>query len=132
MEEINKFYIQPKVLVVEDDKFLSDLLVKKLSREGYDVKSSFDSIGVFKILDQEKQDIILLDLILPGIDGFEILEKIKADKILAVIPVLILSNHGQVEDVERVMYLGASGFLIKANFTLEQILLEVKKFLPSR
>lgn len=130
MEETNKSHLKYKVLVVEDDKFLSDLLVNKLLKEGYNVKSSFDSIGVFEILNQDKPDIILLDLILPGIDGFEILEKIKSDKNLAHIPVLILSNHGQAEDVERVISLGACGFLVKANFTLEQILSEVKKYLP--
>ena len=129
MEEDNKIGNGKKVLVVEDDKFLRELFVKKLFTEGFEVKNSVDAQGAFEILEQEKPDIILLDLILPGIDGFEILGKIKADQSLAAIPVLILSNLGQQEDIDRAMSLGAYDFLVKANFTLDEIVERVKKVL---
>lgn len=129
MEEANKTNNGKKVLVVEDDKFLRELFVKKLFNEGFDVKNSIDAQGAFEILAQEKPDIILLDLILPGVDGFEILAKIKADDSLADVPVLILSNLGQQEDIDRAMSLGAYDFLVKANFTLDEIVERVKKVL---
>lgn len=129
MEETDNIVINRKILVVEDDKFLNDLLVKKLLREGFNVKSSFDSIGAFSILTEEKPNIILLDLILPVVDGFEILEIIKSDINTSSIPVLILSNHGQEEDIARVMSLGAHDFLVKVNFTLDEIILKVKDVL---
>ncbi len=118
-----------KVLVVEDDKFLRELFVKKLFNEGFDVKNSIDAQGAFQSIEESKPDIILLDLILPGVDGFEILAKIKADENITDVPVLILSNLGQQEDIDRAMSLGAHDFLVKANFTLDEIVLRVKEIL---
>jgi len=129
MEETNNASKGKKVLVVEDDKFLRELFVKKLFNEGFDVKNSIDAQGAFQIITEGKPDIILLDLILPGVDGFEILAKIKADENIADIPVLILSNLGQQEDIDRAMSLGAHDFLVKANFTLDEIVTRVKKVL---
>jgi DNA-binding response OmpR family regulator len=118
-----------KVLIVEDDEFLRDLVTEKMSKEGFAVRSCIDAPQVFTALAQEKPDIILLDLILPGIDGFEILARIKADESIAHIPVLILSNLGQQEDIDRVMSLGAYGFMVKANYTLKEIVARVRKVL---
>ncbi len=109
------------VLVIEDDKFLRELLVRKLAGEGFDVKNAIDSVAAFAILEQRKPNIILLDLILPGVDGFEILAHLKADPKVADVPVIILSNLGQKEDLEKAMALGAKDFMVKANFTLDEI-----------
>ncbi|MCD5385019.1 MAG: response regulator [Candidatus Pacebacteria bacterium] len=118
-----------KILVVEDDKFLRELITQKLIREGYDVKGAVDGEdGVIKIK-EEKPDIILLDLILPGIDGFEVLTKVKDDPELKDIPVLILSNLGQRDDVERGLKLGAVDFLIKAHFTPGEIIEKIEKIM---
>lgn len=118
-----------KILVVEDDKFLRELITQKLIREGYDVKGAVDGEdGVIKIK-EEKPDIILLDLILPGIDGFEVLAKVKDDPELKNIPVLILSNLGQRDDVERGLKLGAVDFLIKAHFTPGEIIEKIEKIM---
>lgn len=118
-----------KILVVEDDKFLRELITQKLIREGYDVKGAVDGEdGVIKIK-EEKPDIILLDLILPGIDGFEVLAKVKDDPELKDIPVLILSNLGQRDDVERGLKLGAVDFLIKAHFTPGEIIEKIEKIM---
>jgi len=120
------------ILVVEDDKFLRDLLVGKLFSEGFHVKSAIDSRGALEVLhnkDEEKPQIVLLDLILPGENGFSVLEKIKHDDNLADIPVIILSNLGQKEDIDKAMELGACDFMVKANFTLDEIVEKVKGIL---
>jgi len=118
-----------KVLVVEDDKFLRELLVRKLFGEGFTIESAIDARGAFEILSNWKPQIILLDLILPGEDGFSILEKIKKDNNLADVPVIILSNLGQQEDIDRAMALGAMDFMVKANFTLDEIIEKITKAL---
>jgi len=114
------------ILVIEDDKFLRELLVRKLSGEGYDVKNAIDAEAAFTILGEHKPKIILCDLILPGVDGFEILKRIKADPKTADIPVVILSNLGQKEDLDKAMALGAKDFMVKANFTLDEIVTKVR------
>ena len=117
-----------KILVVEDDRFLRELITQKLSREGYDVIEAVDGEeGVVKA--EEKPDIILMDLILPGIDGFEAIAKIKENTELENIPIIILSNLGQRDDVERGLKLGATDFLIKAHFTPGEIIEKVEKIL---
>src|SRR3989344_1263360 len=118
-----------KVLVVEDDKFLRELLVRKLYSEGFTVESAIDAGGAFEILNKFTPNIILLDLILPGIDGFEILSRIKKNNALVGVPVIILSNLGQKEDIDRAMSLGATGFMVKANFTLDELVSKVRKIL---
>lgn len=120
-----------KILVVEDDKFLRELLVRKLFSEGFEIESAIDSTGVFDVLSTWKPQIILLDLILPGEDGFSILEKIKKNRDLSSIPVIILSNLGQQEDIDRAIALGAIDFMVKANFTLDEIIEKVTKALGS-
>ena len=116
---------QRKVLVVEDDKFLRELFVRKMFNEGFDVESAIDAEQVFEVLKNKKPEIILLDLILPGVDGFEILGRIKKDDNLKDIPVMVISNLGQKEDIDRAMELGAADFLIKANYTLDEIITRV-------
>ncbi|OIP65259.1 MAG: hypothetical protein COV32_03330 [Candidatus Yonathbacteria bacterium CG10_big_fil_rev_8_21_14_0_10_43_136] len=120
-EEGKKF-----VLVIEDDKFLRELLVRKLSSEGFDVQNAIDAEAAFAILAERKPNIILCDLILPGVDGFEILKRIKVDPKIADVPVVILSNLGQKEDLEKAMALGAKDFMVKANFTLDEIVTKVR------
>lgn len=114
------------ILVVEDDKFLRELLVRKLLNEGFAVENAIEARAAFEILEKKKPSIILLDLILPGVSGFEILARIKEDPKLADIPVIILSNLGQKEDVDRAMALGAKDFMVKANFTLDEIVAKVR------
>jgi len=118
-----------KILIVEDDKFLRELIVKKLSSEGYEVPEAVNGEEGVKKIEEEKPDLVLLDLILPGMDGFEVLTQIKKNSELAQIPVIILSNLGQKEDIERGLNLGAVDYLIKAHFTPNEIIEKVKKIL---
>lgn len=114
------------VLVIEDDKFLRELLVRKLASEGFDVQNAIDAQAAFTILEERIPKIILCDLILPGIDGFEILKRIKENAKTKDIPVVILSNLGQKEDLDKAMALGAKDFMVKANFTLDEIVTKVR------
>ena len=119
-----------KILIIEDDKFLRELIARKLTDENYEVEEAIDGEEGMKKVKTTKSDLILLDLILPGIDGFEVLSKIKEDPSLASIPIIILSNLGQREDVEKGLKLGAVDYLVKAHFTLDEIIAKIKKFLP--
>lgn len=121
-----------KILVIEDDKFLRELITQKLSREGYDVIGAVDGEeGVVKAK-KDQPDLVLLDLILPGIDGFEVLSQIKKDTETSEIPVVILSNLGQKEDVDRGKSLGAVDFLIKAHFTPSEIIEKIEEILETK
>lgn len=119
----------PKILIVEDDKFLRELIVAKLSKENYDVVVAVDGEEGIKKVKEEKPGLILLDLILPGIDGFEVLSQIKNDPSVAHIPVIIVSNLGQREDIERGISLGANDYLIKAHFTPGEIIDKIRAVL---
>lgn len=118
-----------KILLVEDDKFLRELISKKLSSEGFDVKEAIDGEDGLRALKEGKPDLILLDLILPGIDGFEVLVRVKEDAVSSLVPVIILSNLGQREDVEKGLKLGAVDYLVKAHFTPNEIIEKVKEAL---
>jgi DNA-binding response OmpR family regulator len=117
------------ILIIEDDKFLRELIAQKLIKEGYEVSEAVDGEEGIKKVKDEKPTLVLLDLILPGIDGFEVLGKIKEDPGLSPIPVIILSNLGQKEDVEKGLKLGAVDYLIKAHFTPGEIIDKIKNVL---
>jgi DNA-binding response OmpR family regulator len=118
-----------KVLIVEDDKFLRELMTKKLASEGFEIVEAMDGESGVKKIKEEKPDMALLDLILPGIDGFEVLAKVKEDPLTASIPVVILSNLGQKDDVEKGLKLGATDYLVKAHFTPNEIIKKVREVL---
>ena len=115
-----------KILIIEDDKFLRELISRKLGDEEFEIDEAVDGEEGLKRIKEGKPDLILLDLILPNIDGFEVLSRMKEDPQLAAIPVIILSNLGQKEEVERGLKLGASDYLIKAHFTPGEIIEKIK------
>ena len=114
------------ILIIEDDKFLRELIVRKLNEEDFEVSEAVDGEEGIKKIKEEKPDLILLDLILPGIDGFEVLSQMKKESTLASIPVIILSNLGQKDDVEKGLKMGAVDYLIKAHFTPGEIIEKIK------
>ncbi len=110
-----------KILIVEDDRFLRELISRKLLAENYQVCEAIDGEEGVRATKKEKPDLVLMDLILPGIDGFEALTRIKQDEETTAIPVIILSNLGQKEDIERGLKLGAADYMIKAHFTPKEV-----------
>ncbi len=118
-----------KVLIVEDDSFLRDLCIKKLSKKGFTVYEAVDGEKALNQLEKMRPDIILLDIILPVIDGFDVLKKIKTneDESIKNIPVLMLSNLGEKDDIKKAKNLGASDYLVKAHFTTEGITSKIKE-----
>ena len=110
------------ILVVEDESFLSKVLAERLEDEGFgriDVAGNGEE-ALAKVK-QHPPDIILLDMILPKMNGFEVLEALQADKKLATIPVLVLSNLGQDQDIEQAKKLGARDYIVKSNFSLQKV-----------
>lgn len=120
------------ILVIEDDEFLREMLVKKLAESGYKVSEAITGEDGLAKLKELRPDFLILDLILPGIDGFEVLTKLKSDNDTANIPVLILSNYGQKEDIKRGLDLGAIDYLIKSHLSPSQIIEKVNKFINSK
>jgi len=123
-----------KILIVEDDRFLRELLAKKLKNENFDIDIAMDGEEGLKKIKEGKPALVLLDLILPGIDGFEVLRQVKkdADEEVRKIPVIILSNLGQRDDVEKGINLGAEDFLIKAHFEPGEIISKIKQVLAAK
>jgi DNA-binding response OmpR family regulator len=122
--------VKKKILIIEDEKTLRFLLAQKLIEENFDVLEAIDGEEGLQKLKENKIDLILLDLLLPGIDGFEVLSRIERDSKLSSIPVIILSNLGQMEEIEKGLKLGAADYLVKANFTLDEIIAKIRNVLP--
>lgn len=123
-----------KVLLVEDDVFLREICSKKLTKEGYSVHEAMDGEQALQGIEAIKPDIILLDIILPAIDGFQILSQIRSHKNseIAKIPVIMLSNLGQEDDIKKAMDMGANDYLVKAHFTTEEIIAKIKSVLEKK
>ncbi len=120
--------MKKRILIVEDDKLLREMMSRKLEREDeYDVYVVVDGSEAESKIQELKPDVILLDLILPGTNGFEILESIKQNDDLKDIPVIVLSNLGQKSEVEKGMSLGAVDYLVKAHFTPAEVVEKIKK-----
>lgn len=119
----------PTILLIEDDRFLRNLMQKKLEQEDFNLLTSVDGEEGLNSAKEKKPDLILLDLLLPSMSGWEVLKKIKNKKETKSIPVLILTNLGEKKDVEKGLSLGAADYIIKAHFTPEEIINKVKKYL---
>lgn len=115
-----------KILVVEDETFLVKIYAVKLKKEGFDVSIANDGEEAVRMAASVKPDLILLDLILPKMNGFEALEKIRATPENKKTPVIVLSNLGQEEDIKRAEALGADDYLVKANFSIQDIVAKIR------
>ncbi len=118
-----------KILLIEDEDMLRELITKRLTIGGYEIIQSTDGISGLKAAQEQRPDLVLLDIVLPGIDGFEVLEKIKNDASLSRMPVVMLSNLSQKNDIEKALKLGAVDYFIKINFTSEEVLEKIKNIL---
>lgn len=119
-----------KILIIEDDPFLNEMYAVKLVQSGFEVETAFNGkIGVMKAK-EVSPDLILLDIVLPKMDGFEVLKEIKKDSPgLKKVPVILLTNLGQKEEVEKGIKLGADEYIIKAHFTPTTVVEKIKALL---
>jgi len=118
-----------KILIIEDDPFLSEMYLAQFVKSGFKAEIAIDGkVGLAKVKDF-KPDLVLLDIVLPKMDGFEILKAIKSDKSLKGIPVVLLTNLGQKNEVEKGVSLGADEYIIKAHFTPTAVVARVKEVL---
>lgn len=118
-----------KILIIEDDSFLQDLEAVKLKKENYEVITASTGEEAIGKINEPNIDIILLDLILPDYDGFEILTKIRGIESLKKIPVIVFSNLSEEKDIKKSKELGATDFMVKSNFTLDELVKHVSKIL---
>ena len=116
-------------MIVEDDEFLVQMYATKLELQDFEVITASDGKQALKMVKKIKPDLILLDLNLPIMDGFQVLEQLKSESMTKDIPVLVLTNYGQKEHVDRCLTLGASDYLIKAHFVPSEVVDKIKSLL---
>ncbi|MEK7643665.1 MAG: response regulator [Patescibacteria group bacterium] len=121
-----------KILLVDDDEFLLDMYSLKFKEAGFDIEIAPSGEDALLKIAKNKYDAILLDIIMPALDGFEVLQRIKKDNLAAGSTIIILSNLGQKEDIERGMHLGADDYVIKAHFTPREVVEKVKYHLSKK
>jgi DNA-binding response OmpR family regulator len=118
-----------KILVVEDDRFLTSAYRAKLTKAGFEVQLAGDGVEALEVLKNYQPDIILLDLVMPRKDGFMTLGEIKQNPNLKNIPVIVASNLGQKEDLDKAMGLGANDFIIKSDLSMDALIARINKVL---
>jgi len=114
-----------KILLAEDEKPMSRAMQLKLKNAGYVVTPAYDGLEAIAALKKDKYDLVLLDLVMPDLDGFGVLTEMKSQKIS--VPVVVLSNLGQTEDLKKAKELGARDYFIKADVSLASIVEYIKK-----
>ena len=117
------------VLVVEDEEVMIRVLTDNLSAENFGILVARDGEQAIKMLMTHKPDLVLLDLLMPKVNGYNVLGKLKADPDLSKIPVLVLSNLGEFEDINKAMELGADDYIVKSHHSVSEIIEKVKKYL---
>ena len=121
-----------KILFIGDESALQKTFGEILKQGGYEMISALDGETGLRLAKSEKPDLILLDLILPKMHGFEVLKKLKEDKETKDIPVIVLTNLEKIEDVDKALELGATTYLVKAQYSLEEIVAKIKQVLSSK
>lgn len=131
VEESDSGNASRKIMLIEDDQLLRDLCQRKISSEGFSVETAIDPKEGLEKIAKYRPDLILLDLVLPGMSGFDVLKELKSnpDPGISGIPVIILSNLGQESDMQKGKDLGAADYLIKATITTDEIVGKIKNIL---
>jgi CheY-like chemotaxis protein len=121
-----------KVLVIEDDKFLVNAYRIKFEKLGYEIRIAGDGLEALKMLNEWEPEILILDLVMPNMDGYEFLEKLRAMDKYKSIPVLISSNLSQPEDKEKASKLGANNYVVKGNLSLTELVEKLEELIPKK
>ena len=119
------------IVLVEDEKIMVSLLTKKLEGAGFEVQVAGDGAAGLALVKEAQPDLVLLDMLLPTLNGFGPLEKLVEEKLLPGLPVIIISNSGQPIEIERARKLGVRDYLIKVNFDPQELLVKVNHILKS-
>ena len=119
------------IMIAEDDPYIMDIYKTKLLKEGFKIITANDGVQALKKLEEEKTqpDLILLDIMMPHLDGLSVLKKLQADERWKFIPVILLTNLGQKEKVQKGFKLGAKDYLIKAYFTPAEVVEKINQYL---
>ncbi len=117
--------MKKKILLVEDEEIILNLLQKKLTQEGYEVSVARDGEESLKIMMQLRPDLVLLDIIMPKLGGFEVMEEMQKEPELKKIPVIVVSNSGQPVEIDKAQSLGAKDWLIKTEFDPQEVINKV-------
>ena len=120
---------QKYIFIIDDDPFITDMYLLRFKEDNFRIEVSRDGKEALQKIHKEIPDLVLLDIVMPVMDGFEVLKEIKSDSLLGSVKVVLLTNLGQKEDVERGMELGADGYIIKAHFTPSQVVAKVREIL---
>ena len=118
-----------RILIVEDDSFVMDIYQTKLGQAGYEIIGADNGLEALKKIEKETFDLVLLDIIMPYMDGLEVLKKIKSQEKYKKLPIILLTNLSQKEEIDKGLSLGASYYLIKSQFTPSEVLEKIKIYL---
>ncbi len=123
-----------KIIVAEDDTAMAEIVSHKLNAAGFDVRHAENGVKAVEMFNQDQPDLMLLDLMMPEMDGFQVLEKIRnnSDKKLASTPIIVLSNLWSNEDILKTQALKVDGYMVKAYFTPDEILAKIKEVLSKK
>jgi len=132
LKKVSGGFQKPIVLLIEDDKFLGGLLVQKLEKENFEAQIAVSAVDAFKLIEIEKPDVVLLDLVLPGMDGFQMIKEMKKNPQLSEIPVIALTNLSQKDDIGRAFASGAADYLIKSSSTPGEIVEKIRNILSQK
>lgn len=115
------------ILVAEDDRFLANAYRVKLTKAGFNVTIASDGAETVELLRKSMPDVLILDLVMPKKDGFTVLAEVKKDPVLSKVPVIVASNLGQKEDIDKAKSLGANDYIVKTDMSLNDIIEKIKK-----
>lgn len=118
-----------KILVVEDDAVLQRALQEFITSEGFETHSATDGEEAIQMASDIMPDVILLDIIIPKKDGYEVIKEVRAEEKTKSVPIILLTNLGSLQDVEKALELGATTYLVKADYTLEEVVAKIKSIL---
>jgi len=116
-----------KILIIEDEELLYNLLERKLNEKGYQASVAKDGVEGMKMIKEIKPDLVLLDIVMPNKNGFEVMDEMQADEKLKHIPIIVISNSGQPVEIDKAKELGAKDWLIKTEFDPQEVIEKVKK-----
>ena len=122
--------VKHKILIIDDDEFLLDMYAVKFKEEGFEVDIAREGKEALnKIKEGASPEVVLLDIVMPGMDGFELLETIRKEKLIPTSKIIMLSNLGQKEHLDKGMSLGAADYIVKAYFTPSEVVKRVNEVL---